>query len=49
MKSIIAARLLGATSLELNVNRHNKARSFYEKQGFTITGEEILILGKVII
>ncbi len=34
-----------ATGLELNVNRHNKARSFYEKQGFTVTGEEDIDIG----
>lgn len=27
---------LGATILELNVNRHNKARFFYEKLGFSV-------------
>ena len=33
---------LGADSLELNVNRHNKARFFYEKEGFAvITHEDI--------
>ena len=35
----------GATSLELNVNRFNKARFFYEKQGFTITGQEDIDIG----
>jgi GNAT superfamily N-acetyltransferase len=37
----IIARIkeLGATSLELNVNRHNNARYFYEKQGFLIKEE----------
>ena len=39
-------RSLGATSLELNVNRHNKARLFYEKQGFTIIGEEDIDIGQ---
>lgn len=29
----------GASSLELQVNRHNKARSFYEKIGFTVIKE----------
>lgn len=29
-------RELGATGLELNVNRHNPARYFYEKAGFRI-------------
>lgn len=29
-----------AVSLKLNVNRHNKARIFYEKLGFAVVGEE---------
>jgi RsiW-degrading membrane proteinase PrsW (M82 family)/ribosomal protein S18 acetylase RimI-like enzyme len=29
----------GATALRLNVNRHNKAKTFYEKLGFTIISE----------
>jgi len=37
---------LGATCLELNVNRYNKARFFYEKQGFTITGTEDIDIGR---
>ncbi|MFT3748026.1 MAG: GNAT family N-acetyltransferase [Agriterribacter sp.] len=36
---------LGATSLELNVNRHNKAKSFYEKLGFSIIKEEDINIG----
>ena len=43
---INSVRLLGATSLELNVNRHNKARFFYEKQGFAITGGEDIDIGE---
>ncbi len=35
----------GATALELNVNRYNKARSFYEKQGFKIIAEEDIDIG----
>lgn len=34
-----------ATALRLNVNRHNKARVFYEKIGFTIIGEEDVDIG----
>ncbi|MGN6492417.1 MAG: GNAT family N-acetyltransferase [Agriterribacter sp.] len=30
----------GARVLELNVNRHNKAKSFYEKTGFLVYGTE---------
>ncbi len=36
---------LGATALELNVNRYNKAISFYEKLAFAITGEEDIDIG----
>ena len=36
----------GATSLQLNVNRHNKALHFYEKQGFKITREEDIDIGE---
>jgi GNAT superfamily N-acetyltransferase len=32
--------------LELDVNRHNKARFFYEKQGFTIVKEKDTDIGK---
>ena len=35
----------GATSLQLNVNRNNKALHFYEKQGFTIIREEDIDIG----
>lgn len=31
--------------IALNVNRNNKARSFYEHLGFTITGEEDIDIG----
>jgi diamine N-acetyltransferase len=34
-----------ATALELNVNRHNRARSFYEKMGFAIIHEEDIDIG----
>lgn len=35
----------GATSLQLNVNRHNKALHFYEKQGFKIISIEDIDIG----
>jgi ribosomal protein S18 acetylase RimI-like enzyme len=35
-----------ATALELNVNRHNRARSFYEKMGFAIIKEEDIDIGE---
>ena len=33
------ARQLGGNTLQLQVNRKNKARDFYERLGFTVTGE----------
>jgi GNAT superfamily N-acetyltransferase len=38
-------RPLGARSLELQVNRQNKAKGFYEKLGFTVTREMDLDIG----
>jgi ribosomal protein S18 acetylase RimI-like enzyme len=35
----------GATSLLLNVNRHNKAKQFYEKLGFEVIREENVDIG----
>jgi GNAT superfamily N-acetyltransferase len=36
---------VGATVLSLNVNRNNKARRFYEKIGFSVTGKEDIDIG----
>jgi ribosomal protein S18 acetylase RimI-like enzyme len=36
----------GATSLQLNVNRNNKAIHFYEKQDFTIIRKEDIDIGE---
>lgn len=36
----------GKHTLDLNVNRHNKAKSFYEKMGFQIAYEEDIAVGK---
>ena len=36
----------GATSLQLNVNRHNKALHFYQKHGFKIIREEDIDIGE---
>ncbi len=36
---------LHATSLQLNVNRHNKAKSFYEHLGFSVIAEEDIDIG----
>jgi GNAT superfamily N-acetyltransferase len=38
-------RPLGGTALQLNVNRHNKARNFYERLGFTVIREEDIDIG----
>jgi diamine N-acetyltransferase len=35
----------GCKSLDLNVNRYNKARHFYEKLGFKVIGEEDVPIG----
>jgi ribosomal protein S18 acetylase RimI-like enzyme len=35
----------GASALKLNVNRHNNARSFYEKLGFAVIAEEDIDIG----
>ena len=35
-----------ATAIQLNVNRHNRAKSFYERYGFTIIGEEDIAIGE---
>lgn len=35
----------GAKALQLNVNRHNKAIQFYERQGFQIIREEDIDIG----
>ena len=35
----------GATALELNVNRNNKAKTFYEKLGFEVVREEDIDIG----
>jgi diamine N-acetyltransferase len=36
---------IGGTGLTLNVNRYNKARSFYEKMGFKVVREEDIPIG----
>lgn len=36
---------LGGTKLRLNMNRNNKAKSFYQKNGFKIIGEEDVDIG----
>jgi len=36
----------GGNALHLNVNRHNRAKSFYERYGFSIIGEEDIAIGE---
>lgn len=36
----------GGDTLELNVNKHNPAKLFYERKGFTILREEVLDIGE---
>ena len=36
----------GKETLDLNVNRHNKAKNFYEKMGFQVAYEEDIPIGK---
>jgi diamine N-acetyltransferase len=36
----------GKKTLDLNVNRHNKAKTFYEKMGFQVAYEEDVPIGK---
>lgn len=38
-------RPAGGKKLRLNVNRHNKAKQFYEHLGFTVVGEEDVPIG----
>ena len=38
-------KMQGIHTLDLNVNRHNKAREFYEKMGFTVIQEEDVPIG----
>jgi ribosomal protein S18 acetylase RimI-like enzyme len=38
-------REAGGKKLQLNVNRYNKAKQFYERQGFKVIKEENVDLG----
>ena len=42
---VSAVKQKDASSLQLNVNRKNKALHFYEKQGFKIIREEDIDIG----
>lgn len=39
-------KALGGTRLRLNVNRQNRAKSFYERYGFKKVGEEDIAIGE---
>ncbi len=41
-----AVRAAGASKLRLDVNRYNKAKAFYEKLGFVVTGEKDTAIGE---
>lgn len=43
---INAALLAGDDLLELNVNRFNKARSFYERHAFRVVRDEVIDIGQ---
>ena len=40
-----AAEEQGATAMQLNVNRHNRAKTFYERQGYQVLFEEDISIG----
>ncbi len=42
---IKAMKAKGATTFQLNVNRHNNAKAFYEKLGFAVIKEEDIDIG----
>jgi GNAT superfamily N-acetyltransferase len=42
---ITKSKNTGATLLELNVNKYNPAKNFYEKKGFSILKEEVIDIG----
>ncbi len=43
---VTRVKIAGGKFLLLNVNRHNKARYFYETQGFRVIGEEDIDIGE---
>jgi GNAT superfamily N-acetyltransferase len=43
---VTESKAAGANLLELNVNKFNIAKQFYDKKGFTILREEILNIGE---
>lgn len=46
LQAVLAEALrAGDTAVELNVNRHNPARDFYARHGFTIARDEVIDIG----
>ncbi|HMQ74646.1 MAG TPA: GNAT family N-acetyltransferase [Flavobacteriales bacterium] len=43
---LLEAMKAGDTAVELNVNRHNPAKAFYQRHGFTIERDEVLDIGE---
>ncbi len=42
---IAEARKARSTAMELNVNKHNRAKGFYLRHGFTVERDEVLDIG----
>jgi GNAT superfamily N-acetyltransferase len=42
---LMAAMKAGDTTVELNVNKHNRAQDFYARHGFTIERDEVIDIG----
>jgi len=40
------ARKAADTAIELNVNKHNRAKAFYQRHGFTVERDEVLDIGE---
>ena len=39
------AQAAGDTAIELNVNKHNRAKAFYQRHGFIVERDEVLDIG----
>jgi ribosomal protein S18 acetylase RimI-like enzyme len=42
---ITEARKATDTAIELNVNKHNRAKAFYQRHGFRVERDEVLDIG----
>ena len=46
LKAVIAeAHKAGSRAIELNVNKHNRAKGFYQRHGFIVERDEVLDIG----